>query len=151
MNKLLLLICFFSSTAFGEIISIPNPNEGFFHPKEDTQTVYLANTSSKAVLIFIPGGTGSYDTSPDKPEPDRFSMLTPISKGGHSGSKLDFVFMDSPYVLSPSNSKSNLGSREKKDHIDRIKSVVKFYSKKTGKPIWLIGHSNGGYSPSSYV
>ena len=151
MKQLLLLICFISSAAFGEIISIPNPNEGFFHPKGDTQTVYLPNASSKAVLIFIPGGTGNYDTSPDKPEPDKFAMLTPISKGDHSGSKLDFVFMDSPYVLSPSNSRSNLGAREKKDHIDRIKSVVKFYSKKTGKPIWLIGHSNGGYSLSSYL
>jgi hypothetical protein len=150
MKRLWLLICFVSSAAFGEIISISNPNEGFFHPKEDTQTIYLPNPTSKAVLIFIPGGTGSYETSPGKPERDRFSMLTPIAKGDHSGPKLDFVFMDSPYVLSP-YSKNNLGPRGKKDHIDRIKSVIKFYSKKTGKPIWLIGHSNGAYSLASFL
>ena len=140
-----------SSISFGEIISIPNPNEGFFYPKEDTQTIYLSNKESIASLIFLPGGTGSFGTAPGKPEIEKFFALTSIAKGLNQGAKLDFVFMDSPYELSPMNTKSNLGIRSMKDHLDRIKSVIKTFSQKTQKPVWLIGHSNGAYSLSSFL
>lgn len=152
MKKIIILFLGLSLShlTFGEIISIPNPNEGFFHPKEDTQTIYLQNAGSKAVLIFLPGGTGSFGTETGKPEADKFFALTSISKGANVGQKLDFVFMDSPYVLSPM-ARDNLAIRSKKDHLDRIKSVVQFYSEKTKKPIWLIGHSNGAYSLSSFL
>ena len=153
MNKILatLFLIAISHMVFGEIISIPNPNEGFFHSKEDTQTIYFQNTGSKAVLVFLPGGEGSFGTSQDKPPLERFFFLTSIAKGQNQGAKLDFVFMDSPYVLSPMNTRSNLGIRETKDHLDRIKSVVRLYAQKTNKPIWLIGHSNGAYSLSSFL
>ena len=90
-----------SSISFGEIISIPNPNEGFFYPKEDTQTIYLSNKESIASLIFLPGGTGSFGTAPGKPEIEKFFALTSIAKGLNQGAKLDFVFMDSPYGNPP--------------------------------------------------
>lgn len=151
MKKLFFIIfTFYVSLCYGEVISIPNPNTGFFYTKEDTHTIYFQNENSKAVLIFLPGGEGSFGTSPNKPSLDRFFMLTPIARG-NTNTKLDFVFMDSPYVLSPMNTKSNLGIRETKDHLDRIKSVIKFYSQKTNKPVWLIGHSNGAYSLSSFL
>jgi pimeloyl-ACP methyl ester carboxylesterase len=140
-----------SQIVFSEIISIPNINQGLFHPKEDTETIYFENANSKAVLVFLPGGEGSFGTSPGSPPLERFFFLTSIAKGLNQGVKLDFVFMDSPYVLSPMNTKSNLGIRESKDHLDRIKSTVLFYAKKTNKPIWLIGHSNGAYSLSSFL
>jgi pimeloyl-ACP methyl ester carboxylesterase len=153
MKKIIatLFLITISQIVFGEIISIPNPNEGFFHPKEDTQTIYFQNNNSKAVLIFLPGGEGSFGTFPDKPPLERFFFLTSIAKGQNQGAKLDFVFMDSPYVLSPMNTRSNLGIRESKDYLDRVKSVVKLYVQKTNKPIWLIGHSNGAYSLSSFL
>jgi pimeloyl-ACP methyl ester carboxylesterase len=151
MKKLFFIIfMLYFSLAQGEVISIPNPNTGFFYPKDDTQTIYFQNENSKAVLIFLPGGEGSFGTSPDKPHLERFFMLTPIAKGS-TDIKMDFVFMDSPYILSPMNTKSNLGIRSTKDHLDRIKSVIKFYSQKTNKPVWLIGHSNGTYSLSSFL
>lgn len=144
------LLMIISPIIFGEIISIPNPNEGLFYPKEDTQTIYRRNVDSKAVLIFLPGGSGSFGTEPGKPEIDKFFALTSISNGVNAGQKLDFVFMDSPYVLSPPT-RDNLSIRKTKDHIDRIKSVVQFYAEKTKKPIWLIGHSNGAYSLASFL
>jgi predicted esterase len=144
------LLLITSALAFGEIISIPNQNMGFFYPKEDTQTIYRSNIDSKAVLIFLPGGPGSFGTEPGKPELDRFFALTSISKGINAGLKLDFVFMDSPYVLSPP-ARDNLSIRKTKDHIDRIKKVVEVYAEKTKKPIWLIGHSNGAYSLASFL
>ena len=153
MKKIFATVFFMaiSQIAFGEIVSIPNPNEGFFYSKDDTQTIYFQNSNSKAVLVFLPGGEGSFGTSPDKPPLERFFFLTSIAKGQNQGPKLDFVFMDSPYVLSPMNTRSNLVTRESKDHLDRIKSVIRVYAQKTNKPIWLIGHSNGAYSLSSFL
>lgn len=153
MRQLLIffLLAIHISFCSSEVISIPNPNVGFFHSKEETQTIYRANENSKAVLIFLPGGVGSVGTEPNKKEIDRFYMLTSIAKGENSGDKFDFVFMDSPYVLSPMTSKNNLAMRATKDHIDRIKSVVSVFSEKTKKPIWLIGHSNGAYSLAAFL
>ena len=99
MRQLLIffLLTIHISFCSSEVISIPNPNVGFFHSKEETQTIYRANENSKAVLIFLPGGVGSFGTEPNKKEIDRFYMLTSIAKGENSGDKFDFVFMDSPY------------------------------------------------------
>lgn len=146
-----LVFVFHLAIGYSEVISIPNPSVGFFHSKAETQTIYKANNDSKAVLIFLPGGEGSFGTDPNKKELERFYMLTKISKGENLGEKLDFVFMDSPYVLSPMTTKNNLSMRASKDHVERIKSVIKTYADKTKKPIWLIGHSNGAYSLAEFL
>lgn len=138
----------FFKLAIAEVISIPAPNQGFFSNKEDTQTFYKPNTNSKAVMIFLPGGPGSFGTKPDMPQPRGYGMFNDIALGKNAGVKMDYVFMDSPYVLSPTKS---LSIRATGDHMDRIKSVVSFYKEKTNKPIWLLGHSNGAYSLAQFI
>ena len=139
-----------SIPTYAEVFSIPAPNQGFFDNKEATQTFYKGNANSKAVMIFLPGGPGSFGLKPDFVGPRKYGMFEEIANGTNSGAKLDYVFMDSPYVLSPMNSK-NLSIRSTKDHMDRIRSVVDFYKSKTGKPIWLLGHSNGTYSLAQFI
>ena len=139
-----------SSQSFAEVFSIPAPNQGFLDNKEDTQTFYKGNANSKAVIIFLPGGPGSFGLKPDSTGPRSFGMFGDIANGTNSGQKIDYVFMDSPYVLSPMNSK-NLSVRATKDHMDRIRTTVEFYKSKTNKPIWLLGHSNGAYSLAQFI
>lgn len=140
----------FSHFSFAQVNSIPAPNQGFFDNKEDTQTFYKSNANSKAVIIFLPGGPGSFGLTPDYAGPRSFGMFGEIANGSNGGPKMDYVFMDSPYVLSPMNSK-NLSIRATKDHMDRIRSTVEFYKNKTNKPIWLLGHSNGTYSLAQFI
>jgi hypothetical protein len=139
-----------STLAGAQVNSIPAPNQGFFDSKEDTQTFYKQNANSKVVIIFLPGGPGSFGLKPDSNGPRSFGMFDDIARGLNSGPKLDYVFMDSPYVLSPSNSK-DLSIRATKDHMDRIRSTIDLYKNKTNKPIWLLGHSNGAYSLAEFI
>lgn len=136
------------SISVAQLISIPAPNQGFFDIKDDTQTFYRSNQNSKAVLIFLPGGPGSFGLAPGYTGPRSYGMFEDIAKGNNSGIKMDYVFMDSPYVLSPTKS---LAIRATGDHMDRIRSVIAFYKEKTNKPIWLLGHSNGTYSLAQFI
>lgn len=151
MKKILLLFFFISSSIRAEIISIPAPNKGFFYSIEDTNTNYFENKDSQAILVYLPGGTGSFAIGNPQIPTRPLGMFEEIALGKNSKVKIDFVFMDSPYILSPKNTSNNLGIRATKDHLDRIKSTIIFYSNKTKKPIWLIGHSNGAYSLSSFL
>jgi hypothetical protein len=62
---------------------------------------------------------------------------------------MDVVLLDSPAELSPKQRypKARGGS----DQLLRIESVLRFYKAKTGLPVWLMGHSNGGISLTEFV
>ena len=117
--------------------------------------VYNPGTESSYADVYISNiacisGKGSFGLKPDSTGPRSFGMFGDIANGTNSGQKIDYVFMDSPYVLSPMNSK-NLSVRATKDHMDRIRTTVEFYKSKTNKPIWLLGHSNGAYSLAQFI
>lgn len=157
MNKnirtylLAILLCI-SNFVYAEMISIPSPNTGLFENKDDTITLYRENKDSVAVLIFLTGGTGQLGFKADMQEPKKFLFFKYIADGSNDGAKLDLVFMDSPYVLSPLNvGENNLYPRSENQHLNRIKSVVEFYKNKTHKPVWLLGHSNGAFSVAEFL
>lgn len=145
---LIVVLCGVANITWAQVFSIPAPNQGFFDSKEDTQTFYKSNPNSKAVLVFLPGGVGSFGLTPSFSGERKYGMFDEIARGNNSGIKMDYVFMDSPYALSP---RKDLSIRATKDHMDRIKGVVEFYKSKTNKPIWLLGHSNGTYSLAQFI
>jgi len=57
----------------------------------------------------------------------------------------NIVVMSSPYKMRPTGNRGYVGSRNSKDHYQRILSVLKFY-KQTGQKIILAGHSRGSQS-----
>jgi hypothetical protein len=63
--------------------------------------------------------------------------------------QVDLVMMDSPRPLSSND--RDLGGRGTTDHMIRIESVVRYYKEKTGLPVLLLGHSNGGPSIANFL
>ena len=136
-----LLFLFFSSASSAEIIQVPGAYG-------DTPTAYWANPNSKAVLIFFPGGDGSFDIASKNPAKPSW-VLSKLYDASQKNSGLDLVLVDSPYSLGMRG--GNIAPRYSKDHLSRALSVIQFYKDKTKKPIYLIGHSNGAISISELL
>lgn len=136
-----LLFLLFTSTSSAEIIQVPGPNG-------ETPTAYWANPNSKAVLIFFPGGDGSFDIASKNPAKLSW-VLSKLYDTSQKSPGLDFVFVDSPYSLGMRG--GNIAPRYSKDHLSRALSVIQFYKDKVKKPIYLIGHSNGAISLSEFL
>lgn len=137
--KHFLLILLLAFNAQAEVITLPNANNGFFASKADTVTIYAPAKDSRAVIVFLPGGHGNFNLTY---EPTWVWMMLAPLKG-----RVDLVFMDSPYPLW----NGGQGPRYTGDHIGRIRSTVEYYKAKTGKPVYLFGHSNGSVSIASFL
>ena len=66
-----------------------------------------------------------------------------------AGRRYDVVLIDSPYPLSPNSPYPS--ARGTGDHIRRIEATALYYKKKTGLPVWVMGHSNGGISLTAFI
>jgi hypothetical protein len=143
MKRLIITLVFllFSGPSSAEIIQVPGPYG-------DTTTAYWGNLNSKAVLLFFPGGDGSFDiASRNLPKPPW--VLSKLYDASQKVSGLDLVFVDSPHSLGMRG--GNIGPRYTKEHLSRSLSVIQFYKEKTKKPIYLIGHSNGTISEAEFL
>jgi hypothetical protein len=133
---LMLLIGMAPLFSFAEIITITADGD-------EIQTAYWPKEKSKAVLIFVPGGDGSFNiASKNPPKPNWI-----LSALYDSPTSPDIVFLDSKVSLGW----NTIGPRYTKEHIKNIVEVIKFYKDKTKKPIFLIGHSNGAISLASFL
>lgn len=147
MKKWGLLIALLLNTAcLAEVISVPQSKTGFFITSDPTQTLYWQGVSAKALIVFIPGGDGNLGLKPT--DTDRkysfFQTLKSLTNPALTSGQYDVVLIDFPVPLAPP-------ARGTEDHITRIQSVIDFYHDKTGLPIWLMGHSNGGLSLTHFI
>ena len=129
---------------------IPVPAEDAKGPP--TLTLYWEAAESTAVLILIPGGDGRLNLKPRQVTIDNqfYQTLKQLGQGGDPGRHVDVVLFDSPEPLDP-NPKGYPSSRATAEHLSRIHSVIAFYKASTGKPVWLMGHSNGAVSVTEYL
>ena len=130
-----------SSLSMAEIILVPGPDG-------ETTTAYWSSPDSKAVLIFMPGGDGSFNVGGKNPARPSW-VLSKLYDASQKSSGLDLIFVDSPYSLGMRG--GNIAPRYSKDHQSRMLSVVQFYKEKTKKPIYIIGHSNGTISEAEFL
>jgi len=116
----------------------------------DIPTVYWAKPGSKAVIIFIPGGGGSFGLT-KKTDPQPNWVLADLFRGSQAA--VDLVFMDSHTSLQANfgDPYSRWSARREARHLDQIKATVSYYAKKTGKPVFLFGHSNGSLSIAEFL
>ncbi len=115
-----------------------------------TKTFLWESKKAAATLVFIPGGEGRLALSDQQPQLGGFygATLQPLSDPRSTSGRLNVVVFDSPSLL---NSGSLYpASRAEADHLMRIESVVLYYKEKFGKPIWLMGHSNGAASVTEF-
>jgi hypothetical protein len=113
-------------------------------------TMHWRGSNAKALIIFIPGGEGYIglkEGDQDHPYPF-FQTLKRLTNPNLTSGGFDVVLFDSPSELSPRQLYPS--DRGAFDHMIRIESVIKFYKLKTGLPVWLMGHSNGGISLSEF-
>ena len=143
------LICF--ANAYAEVIPIASTSTGLLSSSAPTLTFYWQGKDAKAVLLFIPGGPGQIGLKPDTAEPqgERSQMIKRLSDPEATSGRYDVVLIDSPYPLSPNSPYPS--ARGTTDHIKRIEAAAVYYGHKTGLPIWIMGHSNGGISLTAFI
>jgi hypothetical protein len=149
MNKLFsIILLIFAGSANAEI-NLVSFQFGQDNPTT-TPTVYWGNVGSKALVIFLPGGSGSFGVTKN-PDPKPNWLLAALHKSGDP--PLDLVFMDSNYSLQADfgDPYSRWSARREVQHLEQIKTVINFYRQKTGKPIFLLGHSNGSLSIAEFL
>ena len=142
----LALACLLVVPARAEVVSVPLPGAS-----EPTQTFLWEAKAGKKVLIMIPGGEGHLGLAPGRTSLGGFygSVLGPLAESALTSGTTHVVVFDSPYAL-PVGTTYPV-SRAGADHLARIESVVRFYKARFGKPVWLMGHSNGAVSVAEFI
>ena len=135
------------STCFSEVITVDQSSLGFSISTTPTQTLYWRGINSQALILFIPGGNGNLDLKPGTTDRKYsfYQTLKSLTNPELTTGKFDVVLIDFPLPL------QSLIDRGSNDHRVRIESIIQFYQHKTGLPIWLMGHSNGGISLTKFI
>lgn len=118
-----------------------------FLGNKDPTTIYtFSNNNARATIIFFPGGEGSFRVNENiRYNPGQPRMLKMIADAGYN-----VVFVDNPYPLVDSGPSGYPAMRAHDDYLDRIDSVLKYHLNQN-LPIWLMGHSNGSFTVSTFI
>lgn len=118
--------------------------------KTDIPTVFWPAAKSKATLIFLPGGRGSFGIT-NKADPKPSWVLEKIYS--QADGQLNLVFMDSHFSLQGDfgDPYTRWSPRREAAHLESIKTAVKYYKEKFGQPVILFGHSNGTLSIAEFL
>ncbi len=118
--------------------------------KTDIPTVFWIKPNPTATLIFLPGGSGNFGLT-KRPDPQPTWILSDLYR--LSDPPMNLVFMDNYYALQADSGDpySRWAARRDVRHIERIKLTVDHYRKLFGKPVFLIGHSNGSLSIAEFL
>jgi hypothetical protein len=151
MKYLVALALLLLNLAHAEVIPIAPVETCFLCSSAPSMTMYWKGNNAKAVLIFIPGGEGYMGLKEDQTE-IKGQLLLALKRLTHpeqTSGNFDVVLLDSPGELSPRQMYPS--ARGSFDHLIRIESAIRYYKTKTGLPVWLMGHSNGGISLSEFI
>jgi len=151
MRRLLLTLFLIGSCVRAEVIPVEPIEKCFLCNSDPSMTMYWPGKDAKALILFIPGGEGYLGLKLGQTEVrgQLLQTLRRLTQPELTSGKWDVVLLDSPSELSPRQAYPS--ARASSEHLTRIESVVHFYKKKTGLPIWLMGHSNGGISLTEFL
>lgn len=140
-----------SPHARAQVFPVEPIEKGFFISSDPSPTLYWAGQNAKALLLFIPGGDGHLRLKPQQTDHryQFYQMLKGLTQPERTRGHFDVVLLDSPGPLSPQQPYP--AARTASDHLVRIESAIRYYKNKTGLPIWLMGHSNGGISLTAFL
>ncbi len=141
---------------YAEIIPVNQVQSGFFISSAPTITYLYRAKDSKRTVVYLNGGNGNVGVKLDWSNHMYFTeysfnmFLKRLSESDKTSGASNVVIFDNPTALNQGASiypykRGNL------DHLVRIHSVVEYYTKLLGKPIWLLGHSNGAASVAEYL
>lgn len=134
--------------AQAQVIQVPFARDGL--PAQPTSTFIWKADSATTTLVFIPGGEGRLALAPERRSLGGFygEVLRPLSNTGLTRGRVNVVIFDSPVNLPVGTDYPE--SRRDIEHLLRIDSVVRFYAREFGLPVWLMGHSNGAASVTEF-
>jgi hypothetical protein len=143
-------VWFVPGTASAEVISVPFNERGFLFSAAPTLTFLWPAQAPKVTLIFIPGGEGRIGLLPDRKTLGGFygATLKPLSDASLTSGSFNVVVFDSPVNLPVGNDYPY--SRQSREHLLRIESVVRYYKELYAMPVWVMGHSNGAVSITEF-
>ena len=127
-----------------EVIPVEPLTKGFFGTYQ-TMTFLEKRDDAELTVVVVMGYPGHFGIRPGDimvKNQTAWMMLELIKR---SKIKANVVIFDSPFNL------KDIGARSSGDHLERIESVVKYYSEKFKLPVWLFGHSDGSISVSEYL
>ena len=142
MKKILLLIFLITLRPINSFSEVVPCNEPKCDKKFDltlTRFIEAKEKNDKPIIVWLSGGTG------------QFFSTGPLSE---VEGKYDIVVMYNPYNISSGSQNRTDGYAPvayKPDQADRIKSIIKFYSEKYKKDIWLGGQSFGAARTMAYL
>lgn len=141
---------FWASAGSAQVFLVAPVETGLFGSSDPTPTFLWPGKEAKAVLVMIPGGDGHLGLTPERTNLGGFygHTLKRLSDPALTSGGLDVVVFDSPYRMLVGDSYPT--ARTASDHLGRIESVVRYYRDKLGKPVWLMGHSNGAVSVTEF-
>lgn len=142
--------------ALAQVIAVDQIEQSWRVRSTPTLTSFrpAGSTEPRAVLLMMPGGEGQIGLRPDaaldtSAPRNSFSAIPRrlVDPQLTSGS-VHVVAVDSPYDLGYG---AQLPLRGSHDHLIRMESVAQHYRTRLGLPVWVMGHSNGGYSVAEFV
>jgi Alpha/beta hydrolase family len=147
----LLAATLWTGAALAQAFAVSPTYKGLFSSSDPTMTFLFEAAEAKATLVFVPGGEGYHGIhAKSKATHAYFSfypfnvMLRGLSDPRVTSGRVNVVIFDSPEYLPTTSHWS--ASREGADHLSRVEDVVRFFREKLGKPVWVMGHSNGSIS-----
>lgn len=132
------------------VVSVDFNETGFFFSNAPTHTFVWPARKAKATLIFIPGGEGRLGLRPERTTLGGFygATLKPLSDETQTNGFFNVVVFDSPTALPVGRDYPY--SRQTREHLLRIESVVRYFKDLYGLPVWIMGHSNGAVSITEF-
>lgn len=133
-----------------QVLSVEFKDKGLFFSDLPTLNFAWPAKQAKATLLFFPGGEGKLGLALDRKNLGGFygNTLRPLSDEKLTSGAFNVVIFDSPVNLPVGTDYPY--SRQSKEHLLRIESVVRHLKSLYGVPVWLMGHSNGAVSMTEF-
>jgi hypothetical protein len=139
--------------SYAQVVAVEQLEKGFLIRSEPTLIWIRESPAARAVLMYVPGGVGRIGLTPEtKIDPDApvrgpvQNMLRALADPARTSGMFHTVMIDSPYDLP-----ANESLRAARDHLTRLESVLTYLRDKYKLPVWVMGHSSGGYSLAEFV
>jgi hypothetical protein len=133
-----------------QVTPVPFTEKGFLFSDAPTLTYVWPAQAAQFTLVFIPGGEGHLGLTPERKTLGGFygATLKPLSDSTLTHGLFNVVVFDSPAILPAGTDYPT--SRQSKEHLLRIESVVRYFKDRFGLPVWIMGHSNGAASMTEF-
>ncbi len=126
------------------VIPVESAAPGIFSSRT-TMTMLWEVPDADLTLVLLPGYPGRLGIRPGDVAVNNQTVRLMQDMLTFAGVRMNLVVFDSPDPL------QGVGARAAGSHQVRLEEVVRFYRQRLGRPVWLMGHSDGSISVSEFL